>query len=591
VLGILRGFEIFDMFLIAVSLAVAAIPEGIPAVVTITLALGLRKMLKRKALIRQLRSVETLGSVTTICSDKTGTLTKNEMTVTTIFSSFKDYVVTGTGYETKGTILLHGKNAEGELSKLLVVATSCNNATIEIGDPTERALKVLATKAKVQPVGRKAEVPFSADAKFMSVTDHEDVVYMKGALEVVLAKCSAIDIDRNIRALTDEDKKRIFAKNEEYSKNALRVLAFAYGKKDLIFVGLTGMIDPPRMEVRHAISLCTQAGIRSIMITGDHELTARAVAAEVGITGESLNGVSLNALSDRDLRKTVKHVSIYARVNSLHKARILKALQANGEIVAMTGDGVNDAPALKQANVGVAMNIKGTDVSKDVSDLILLDDNFSTIVAAVEEGRIIYANIKKFVKYLLAANFGEVAIILFPVLLGLPLPLLPVQILWINLVTDSFPALALGVDPADPQVMKRKPRDPKESFFYKTKSFMLFSTILSASVVLGLFLWYYTYSTLELARTVAFTALILFELFLVFACRSDDVSVFALRRNSYLFGAVALSFVLHLILMYTPLALYFGMVPLGLQEWLLIAPLASIGLIFFEVKKLIVKNI
>ncbi|MSR86399.1 calcium-translocating P-type ATPase, SERCA-type [Candidatus Woesearchaeota archaeon] len=588
-IGIYEGFPVLEMFLLAVSLAVAAIPEGLPAVVIITLALGLRRMLKKKALIRQLKSVETLGSVSVICSDKTGTLTKNEMTVTHLYSSFQEYTVTGSGYSPKGDILLRGKRTEKDVRSLLSIATTCNNATLEIGDPTERALQVLASKGKVVALDRVSEIPFSSDAKFMSVTDANGIVYMKGALEVVLAKCSFLEIDGKRRKITAEDKKLILQKNKDFSSKALRVLAFAYGKKELCFVGLAGMMDPPRSEVKEAIALCTKAGIRSIMITGDHELTACAVAKQVGILGNSLSGSVLDTLSDTELRKVVRHVSIYARVNSLHKSRILKALQANGEIVAMTGDGVNDAPALKQANVGVAMNMKGTDVSKDVSDLILLDDNFATIVAAVEEGRTIYANIRKFVQFLISANLGEVALVFVALLLGLPLPLLPLQLLWVNLVTDSFPALALGVDPAEKGIMQKKPRNSQESFFHRMGFFFFFSTLLSVAVTLILFAWYLQYGDLGKARTVSLTALILFELFLVFACRSEERSVFSLSSNWYLYGAVFLSLALQLVLIYSPIGVYFSLVPLTLYDWLLIVPFAASGFVFFEVKKFLSK--
>ncbi|MDP3918336.1 MAG: HAD-IC family P-type ATPase, partial [Nanoarchaeota archaeon] len=344
ILGAIRGFDLVDMFIMSISLAVAAIPEGLPAVVTITLAIGLKKMLKRQALIRRLRSVETLGSVTVICSDKTGTLTKNEMTVTKVFSNFKDYTVTGSGYNDTGEINYKGKKINNDLNNLILTATTCNNASLILGDPTEKALKALAAKAKIEPKDRKSEIPFSSENKYMIVTDKNNITYLKGALEVVLKRCSLIEIDGKVRKLTPQDKKQILAKNIEYSKEALRVLAFAYGKKELIFLGLTGIMDPPREEVHKSITLCKQAGIRIIMITGDHKITAEAVAKQVGIVGKSINGLDLDKLSDKQLQKTVKTTSIYARVDSIHKARILKALQANGEIVAMTGDGVNDAP-------------------------------------------------------------------------------------------------------------------------------------------------------------------------------------------------------------------------------------------------------
>ncbi|MDP3728050.1 MAG: cation-translocating P-type ATPase [bacterium] len=591
-LGVFKGFAVYEMFLIAVSLAVASVPEGLPAVVTITLALGLQRLLKRKALIRKLRSVETLGSVTVICSDKTGTITKNEMTVTKVYADDKEYTVSGSGYSLHGEILLNGKKAGQDIEELLLIATTCNNATLDIGDPTERALQVLAAKGKIIGKKRVSEVPFSSETKFMSVTDREGRVYMKGAVEVVLHKCSHIFVHGKLKKLEKKDIDLILKKNEVFSKGALRVLAFASGKgKDMTFVGLVGMIDPAREEVKDAIALCTKAGIRSVMITGDHGLTAQAVAKQVGIEGEVLTGVELDKISDSELRNIVKKISIYARVSSLHKQRILKALQKNGEVVAMTGDGVNDAPALKQADVGVAMNLKGTEVSKDVSDLILMDDNFATIVAAVEEGRTIYANIKKFVKYLLAANFGEVMIVILSLFFQLPLPLLPLQILWLNLVTDSFPALALGIDPADPKVMVRKPRDPQESFFTGIRSFMFFSTLFSVISVLGIFLWYLQFGDLEKARTVAFTTLVIFELILVFAARSEDVSYFKLKRNWYLFGAVLFSFALHLFLLYGPFAEYFSVVALDISDWILIVlPTFLFAFVFFELKKW-VKNL
>jgi len=587
-LGLWRGFELVDMFLMSVSLAVAAIPEGLPAVVTITLALALKKMLKKKALIRKLKSVETLGSVTVICSDKTGTLTKNEMTVTRIFSGLREYTVTGSGYDIKGNILFKGKKVGKILSDLFVVATTCNNSTLEVGDPTERALKVLAEKVKVKSVKRIDEIPFTSDRKYMVVEGDNGVKYLKGALEVVLKKCSKISVSGKTRKITAKDKKLIMKKNAEFSRNALRVLALASGKKDYVFHGIVGMIDPPREEVPDAIKLCKMAGIRSIMITGDHKLTAEAVAKEVGIFGKSMEGVELEELTEKQLRNVVKKTSIFARVNSLHKSRILKALQANGEVVAMTGDGVNDAPALKQADVGVAMNIKGTEISRDVSDLILLDDNFSSIVAAVEEGRSIYNNIRKFVKFLLAANFGEIILITGPILAGLPLPLLASQLLWVNLVTDGFPALALGADPNDPKAMSKKPRNPRKGFFEGMKSFMLFATVLSAIITIGIFLWYFQHDTLTKARTMTFTALIFFELFLVFACRSDTSSLFSLKRNWWLIGAVLLSAGLHLMILYVPFfAGLFHVEPLLLKDWLLLLPLCSVGLILFELKKLV----
>jgi len=592
-LGLLRNMPFFDLFLTAISVAVAAIPEGLPAVVTITLALGIRRMIKRKALIRKLKSVETLGSVTTICSDKTGTITKNEMTVTELYTNNNNYKVTGKGYEIDGHFLLNNKITDSKsINKLLKIATTCNNATTEMGDPTERALKVVAEKGSIKEIKRVKEIPFSSETKFMVVFDKENTAYYKGATEVILKKCQYIEINNIRRKITPNDINKINKKNEEFASQALRVLAFAYGKKELTFVGLTGMIDPARKEVKHAISLCNQAGIRTIMITGDHAITATAIAHQIGIPGEVLTGLELDQLSDKQLKKVVKTTSIYARVTSMHKVKILKALQSNGEIVAMTGDGVNDSPALKKANVGIAMNIKGTDISRDVSDIILLDDNFASIVAAVKEGRTIYNNIKKFIKFLLGSNINEVAIIFFALLVGLPLPVLPVQILWINLVTDSFPALALGLDPEEPGIMNQKPRNPKESIFHNMKGFLAYISIFSFIIIACLFLFYYKFYSIEYARTVVFANIICLELFfVVFATRSNTVPLYKLKRNKYLIGAVTLSFLLLLAVIYTPLSQYFYTVPLTIKDWLIIIPASLLGLVIYEVSKIKLKKV
>ncbi|MFH1972551.1 MAG: calcium-translocating P-type ATPase, PMCA-type [archaeon] len=592
-IGLLRNINFFDIFLTSLSLAVAAIPEGLPAVVTITLALGLRKMLKKKALIRKLRSVETLGSVTTICSDKTGTLTQNEMTVTNLYANNKEYKVTGKGYELNGSFLLNNKIIEStELNRLIQISTSCNNATIESGDPTERALKVLAEKGKVKAIKREQEIPFSSEKKYMAIIDSKKTFYVKGAVETILKKCKYIEVNNKKRDLTSQDKEEILNKNKEFTSKALRVLAFAYGEEDaLIFVGLAGMIDPPRKEVKSAIQICKQAGIRIIMLTGDHELTAIAIAKQIGIKGGSINGLELDKISDIKLKTLVNKVSIFARISPEHKVRILNALKANKEVVAMTGDGVNDAPALKKADVGIAMNIKGTDISREVSDIILLDDNFASIVSAIKEGRIIYQNIKKFIKFLLASNINEIAIVFFALIVGLPLPVLPIQILWINLVTDSFPALALGIDPAEPGLMKRKPRNPNESIFHNMKGFLIYATIFSFIAIVGLFLYYYKTSTIEHARTIVFTTIICLELFfVVFASRSRTTPLFKLKPNYQLLGAVLLSFLLLIIVVYTPLNQYFYTVPLSIKDWLLILPISLLGLVLYEIGKLFKKT-
>jgi len=597
--GLIRGMAFFDLFLTAISLAVAAIPEGLPAVVTITLALGIRRMLKRKALIRKLKSVETLGSVTVICSDKTGTLTRNEMTVTDVFGNLNHYKVTGKGYDTEGAFLLNNKIIKPlELKSLLTVANTCNNASIDTGDPTERALKVLAAKHPTPEVKRVKEIPFSSETKYMAIVDRNGKYYVKGAVETILKQCKNIEVDfdkrvlsYNTRKIRESDKKLILEKNQEFASKALRVLALAYGEKDnLTFCGLVGMIDPPRKEVKHAIAQCKQAGIRPVMITGDHAVTAKAIAKRIGLKCDVMIGEELDKLTDEELRKKVKDVCVFARVSSIHKVRILKSLQENNEVVAMTGDGVNDAPALKKSDVGISMNIKGTDIARDVSDIILLNDHFASIVSAVREGRIIYQNIKKFIKFLLGSNIDEVAIVFISLLAGLPLPMIPVQILWINLATDSLPALALGIDPPEPGIMNKKPRKPNEGIFHNMTGFLTFISIYSILILAGLFLYYLNTSTIEHARTMVFAAIICLEIFfVVFATRSRTVPLYKLKRNYYLMGAVVISTIMLLVTIYTPLSQYFYTVPLSIKDWLMIIPVTLLGLVIYEISKLFKK--
>lgn len=584
--GLLRHLLFYDVLMQAVSLAVSAIPEGLPAVVTVCLALGVRRMVKRKAIVKRLKSVETLGSVTVICSDKTGTITKNEMTVTEIFANGELITVSGSGYSTKGGFSVDGKKLDTQRIRLLLkTVASCNNATLEVGDPTEIALLVAAKKAGVQmDENRISEVPFTSDRKYMLIK-HNGAVYVKGALEKVLEMCSHIIINGKKRRILPKDIAMIGRAHNDMASKALRVLAVASGpsEKELAFLGLVGMIDPPRPEIKDAIKLCRLAGIRPVMITGDHRATAIAVARAVGITGDNLIGEEIDKLSDEDLRKIVGKVSVYCRTSSEHKVRILEALQANGEVVAMTGDGVNDAPALKKADIGVAMNIKGTDVSKEVADIILVDDNFASIVGAVREGRVIYANIKKFIKFLLSANFDEIAIIVSAVLFGLPLPLLPVQILWINLMTDGLPALALGVDPAEPGIMALKPRPPKESIFKGMLGFLITATLLAFAISFAVFLYGLKTGSLEHTRTLVLSVAIFIELFLVFNVRSERSAFsFSPFSNRWLLGAVASAAILHLSLIYSPLAGYFGLVPLSLMEVLALIGLSSLVFVIFE---------
>lgn len=495
IVGILRRGDVFDMFMTSVALAVAAIPEGLAAVVTIVLALGMNRMAKRHAIVKRLLAVETLGSVNVICSDKTGTLTQNEMTVTRLYAGSHLFEVTGGGYAPKGEITSpEGVDAKNNkvLDRLMVIAALCNEAELQknddgvwgiIGDPTEGAMLTVAGKhgvrrkdlMEVHP--RLGDLPFDSDRKMMSVFHDEfpegKLSLTKGAPDIVLDRCNYEYTEDGLKSLTDERRAEILAANSAFARTALRVLAFAYSEhndksfehaeKDMIFVGLMGMIDPARPEARDAITVCTSAGIRAVMITGDYKETAVAIAHDLGLMREGdevLTGAELEAMSDEELRDVCDRTSVYARVSPEHKVRIVEALQAKGHIASMTGDGVNDAPALKRADIGVAMGITGTEVAKTAADMILTDDNFATIVHAVEEGRVIYSNIRKFVGFLLSCNVGEILVIFITMLaLGPDLtPLLPIQLLWLNLITDSFPALALGQEQAEPDIMQQPPR-------------------------------------------------------------------------------------------------------------------------------------
>ena len=571
--GLLRDISFIDSFLTSVSLAVAAIPEGLPAIVTITLALGLKKLLNKKALVRKLNAVEGLGSVSVICSDKTGTITRNEMRVEKVFVDNKEFVKFGN---------------KKELKLIAEIGVSCNNATKELGDPTEKALIELGEKVRVKSLERLREIPFNSKDKYM-VTFHPGKVYMKGALGVLLKRCSYVLVGGEKVKLTDSKREDIFSVQDSFAKDGLRVLAFAYSEKSLdqmVFVGLVGMKDPVRKGVKKAVKICHGAGIRVVMITGDYLGTARAVAKEVGIKGKAIEGENLDDFTEAEFKNIVEEYSVFARVSPHHKLRILTALQDNGEVVAMTGDGVNDALALKKADVGVAMSIKGTDVSKQVSDIILLDDNFGTIVSAVEEGRNIYSNIRKFLKFLFATNLGEVSIFVGALLFNLPLPFFPVQLLWINLVTDGLPALALGTDSSETGAMKKSPRKKNEGLFKGMNNFFLLATVLVFIVSFGLFVVYNHYYGLEKARTVAFLSLILFEMFLVFTCRSDDKVFWKLKFNKNLYGSVFLSIVLAFVVIYTPLSEYFYVVPLSFFDLLVVVPLSLLGLVVFESRKL-----
>ncbi len=638
---------LFEVLILGVALAVAAVPEGLPAVVTAVLALGVQRMAKRNAIVRHLAAVETLGSATVIASDKTGTLTRNEMTVRAVVTASGRVDFTGTGYAPEGRVDVRTHAMKMELERALAVGDRANNAVLQErngrwtvqGDPTEGALIVAAHKAGLEEEAldarfrRIAEVPFSSARKLMT-TVHSDAerggrlrVFTKGAPDVLLAHCSHELIGDQTRPLDDERRAAILKLNDSLAGEALRTLGVAFRllpvraldpnefdehlEHELVFAGLIGMMDPPRAEAKEAVGRAKAAGIRPIVITGDHPATAAVVATELGIASErrAVTGVELDTMSDEALRRAVLEVSVYARVNPEHKLRIVKALQAGGAIVAMTGDGVNDAPALKTADIGVAMGITGTDVSKEAADIVLADDNFASIVAAVEEGRAVFSNIRKFLRYLLSSNIGEVLTMFFGVLLadaiglkstgsGVALPLVATQILWINLVTDGAPALALGIDPAHTSAMSRPPRPPGEGvitgrmwagIFY-VGAIMAAGTllVLDASLPGGLI---DGSGDMRYAQTMAFNTLVLFSLFTVFNSRSDERSAFTdLFSNTWLWGAVALSLLLQAAVIYVPFLQHgFSTVPLSVRDWLGCLAVASSVLWLRELSKLIVR--
>jgi P-type Ca2+ transporter type 2C len=609
------NLEFVDLFLVSVSLAVAAIPEGLPAVVTITLALGMNVMAKNNAIVRRMSAVETLGSTSVICSDKTGTITKNEMTVTTMLVNGMEIAVTGDGYGLNGK-LKQGKQEitapSKELDTLLKTGVLCNDANIGkgslkeiIGDPTEIALLFVGGKAGYFKEGMKEnarfirEQPFDSDRKRMSVVyemDGKKMVLCKGSVENLIDVCSSTAQNGKEKRLTESMKKELLAHNDGLAKQGLRVLGFAYKplqnaqekdvENDLVFLGMCGMIDTPREAVKGAIEICTQAGISVKMVTGDHKLTAMAIAQNIGLMkqgDQALTGAELDELNETQLEEQINGIAVFARVNPSHKVRIVRALERTGRVTAMTGDGVNDAPALKRADIGVAMGISGTDVSKEASDMIIADDNFATIVKAVGEGRRVYTNIKSFVKYLLSANTAEVfvvgaAIVLGP--LGFPIPLVAAQILWINLVTDGLPALALGSEKADTDLMQDTPRPKNEQITDGLVKYILAAGVVGAIVTLAAF-FIGLPESVEKARALAFTTLVVFELVWVFNCRSERKDVFSLPpwTNKPLVIAVISSFLLMLAVIYIPLFQpWFHTMPLTLGEWGLIGILSSSAL-------------
>ncbi|WP_048051143.1 calcium-transporting P-type ATPase, PMR1-type [Methanosarcina soligelidi] len=623
VLGIFKGFDPFEMFLWGVALAVAAIPEALPAVVTVGLALGVRRMVKRHALVRKLPSVETLGSTNIICTDKTGTLTQNKMTVEKVYVNGAILSVTGNGYEPVGDFFKDGQPVSEDihLHKLLVTGALCNDAGLVeeegigdiIGDPTEGALVVAAAKKGIwRPdleLGHRriGEVPFSSERKMMTTlnTSEEGLyAYSKGAPEVILDCCTKIFLGGQEKELTPEIRKEILNTVNEMANQTLRVMGFAYrqvpeniipeeAEKDMVFAGLMGMRDPPREEVKVAIATCTDAGIRTVMITGDHKTTAFAIAREIGIYREGdlvLKGTELDALGDKEFEDMVEKVSVYARVYPEHKLKVVNALKKKGYIVAMTGDGVNDAPALKAADMGIAMGITGTEVSKEASSMILTDDNFASIVSAVEEGRNILKNIKNFIAYGLTCHIGVVLIVLVGVLAWQILPVIAVQILWINLITDGLPPMALSLEAPDRGLMKQKPRKSTEGLV--SRRMLIASLGLGALIAvqsLGVLSWALEEGMpLPKIQTLIFTLVVISLMFNAFNWRSDRLSVFSLGifTNRPLIYAILSTVLLQLAAIYVPvLQTAFRTVPLSLSDWGMIIPLASTTLIVMEVVK------
>ena len=611
-MGILRGEPPRQMFLAAVSLAVAAIPEGLPAIVTIALAIGVQKMIRRNAIIRKLPAVETLGCATVICSDKTGTLTQNELTVSKIWSGVRDYSLQG-----HEKILM-----DADLQRILEISALCNNAQLEwgakgketkplvIGDPTEGALLLAAQSCGIQPQtlsrnwSRLGELPFSSERKRMSVlaknAQGQRQLLVKGAADIIMERCQQAVTPHGIVPLTTEVKTAIRTRVEQWGAEALRVLAFACRpatvqeqfikngpdlEVGLIFAGLMGMSDPPRPESKLAVERSKRAGIKVKMITGDYPRTAAAIGKEIGLlrpTGKIVTGADLDRMSDAELAKSIGEIDVFARVSPHHKLRVVRALRSNGEIVAMTGDGVNDAPAIKEADIGVAMGESGTDVTKEAAAMVITDDNFATIVAAVEEGRTIYENIRKFIRYLLSCNMGEILTMFGGIILGLPVPLLPIQILWVNLVTDGLPAIALGMEPGESGIMNRKPRSSREGIFGRGlgRKIILQGFMIGSATLIVYLLKLRESNDLIAARTMAFAALVFAQLFFVFQCRSEERSMFQMSfwENRFLVGAVAISALMQVAAMTLPLfQQVFYTVNLSLSDWTTVLAVTAVS--------------
>lgn len=636
-IGVIRKLPMLEMFMTSVSLAVAAIPEGLPAIVTVVLSLGMSRMAQKNAIVKKLPAVETLGTTTVICSDKTGTLTQNEMTVVKVYVDAKILEVEGTGYSLEGKIKDGDEEAVPEkvpsLERLLEIALLANDAKLKktegdalgvMGDPTEGALLTLAGKKKMlqdefnAKYARLNELPFDSDRKMMT-TFHENigsdrvVSFTKGAPDVVLSHSSFLLQQGEKLPLTKELREEILKINSGFASKALRVLAMAYRsyeqmptdisietiEKDMVFVGMVGMIDPARSEAKEAIKLCKKAGIIPVMITGDYKETAFAIGKELGMVediSQAIMGEELDSYTPEQMRELVKDKRVYARVSPEHKVKIVTALKENGHITAMTGDGVNDALAIKRADIGIAMGITGTDVAKNTAEVILTDDNFASIVEAVRQGRIIYSNIKKFVSFLLSCNIGEILIVLLSIVMKWPIPLLPIQLLWLNLVTDSFPALALGVEQGESEIMEIPPRDPDEPVLDK----MTFQRVVIQSAALCIaILGAYYYGLrhfgehLEGARTIAFVTLIMAELLRSYSARSQRHTIFEIGifSNRALVMGTAFSFVMMMVVIYVPfLQMLFKTVPLGMKEWSLVLPFALIPFVVGEGYKIFARR-
>jgi len=642
--------DIINLFMTAVSLAIAAVPEGLPAIVTICLALGMQRMIKHHALIRKLPAVETLGCATVVCSDKTGTLTQNEMTVVQGWTGGKRFRVTGEGYDPNGQFFMDGKpfdpRKDPDATVLLHGALVCNDANLEeksdetgkrswqiIGDPTEGALVVVAAKSGYRrgdmekALPRNQEIPFDSDRKRMTTIHNHDgahaslsgfaypplVAFVKGAPDVILDLCGhSLEAGQPV-ALTEDTRKAILDQNRDMASNALRVLGVAYRplkevpasltpetvENGLTFIGLLGMIDPPRPEVVEAIKVASGAGLKSVMVTGDYKDTAEAIARDIGLLtpgGLVLTGPEIEKLSDEELAAKVDKLDVCCRVSPQHKTRIVDALKARGHVVAMTGDGVNDAPALKRANIGVAMGITGTDVAKQTADMVLTDDNFASIVAAIEQGRIIYSNIRKFVYFLLACNIGEILIIFAAMLVGMPIPLRPVQLLWLNLVSDGAPALALGLEKGDPDIMKHPPRSPKEPVINRDMAIGIgvVGVVDAIAILAAFYLALQRYpDQLVAAQTIAFVTLCSSELIRAFTARSEYHSVFSIGvfSNRWMVWAVGVSFLLVLMVVYVPfLQPFFDTVPLTAGDWLFMLPFFFASPVAMELLKIYFRN-